>query len=145
MHSPFMGKELRCFIWNYLLSLFFLILIRMNLKMFRESGDLKWWNVFQPSAGVVHNKASIATSFSLKTFSLEERWCGEQELGLYVKYLCWFIFKVKTVSVASTVGKGLPVLCPCQRCLVSQSSQGGICPQQRNLNYRYTDESSSGS
>lgn len=44
----------------------------MNLGLFSRSGDLKWLNVFQPpDTQVVDNKASIATSFFLKTFSLD--------------------------------------------------------------------------
>lgn len=83
--SPFMDKEMYwvfcccclvlgfvcCFFFfNHLLCLF-LILIIMNLGVFRRSGDLKWLNVFQLSnTEVVDSKASIATSLFLKTFSL---------------------------------------------------------------------------
>jgi hypothetical protein len=63
----------------------------MNLRVFSKSGDLKLLNVFQPShTEVVHNKASIGTSFFLKTSYLEEgkKAKGKQEPYLYVKYIC---------------------------------------------------------
>lgn len=86
--------------WNHLVC-HFLILIIMNLGVFSRSGDLKRLNVFQPSTTQVgDNKASIATSLFLKTFSLEgEKSKWKPAPCLYVKYI-WFVFEGKRVFQA---------------------------------------------
>jgi len=103
-------------------------------------------NVFQPSkTEVVDNKASIATSLCLKTFSLEgkQKANGNKSCVSMLNTFADLFLKVKKKkrereSASSTVGKACLQRAPAKNVchLVSESSQGRICPWRINLKHQ---------
>jgi len=79
-------------------------------------------NAFQPSkTEVVDNKASIATSLCLKTFSLEgkQKANGNKSCVSMLNTFADLFLKVKKKKKGERerfkhCGKGLPAACPCQ-------------------------------
>lgn len=87
----------------------------MRLGMFSRSRDSSWLNVFQPSKSQVgDNKASIATSLFLKTFSGRTKNPRESKSPISVLSTSADLFLKVKKGAFGALREGLPAVSRCQ-------------------------------